>query len=92
MFRIFQESLINVARYSEAKKVDVSIRHSDQQLVLLIEDNGNGFDSSAGQHNITLGIRVMKERALQLKGTYHVNSFPGKGTIVEVCVPFDHSN
>jgi signal transduction histidine kinase len=91
IFRIFQESLINVTKDSAAKKVDVSIRSRDQQLVLLIEDNGKGFDLT-GDKQKTLGLGVMIERARMLNGSYNVNYLPGKGTTVEVCVPLSSPN
>jgi len=88
LFRIFQESLVNIARHAEAKNVDVSIRREVQQLVLTIRDNGKGFDLPASRQNKTLGIRIMTERAFKLNGTYNINSYPGRGTTVEVSVPF----
>ncbi|MBL7745646.1 MAG: PAS domain S-box protein [Chitinophagaceae bacterium] len=88
LFRIFQESLTNVARHSDAKKVDVSLMQQGQQLVLLIEDNGKGFDTEAVAEKKTLGITGMKERALMIGGTYNIYSTPGKGAIIEVAVPF----
>jgi PAS domain S-box-containing protein len=87
LFRIFQESLTNVARHSGAKKADVSLMWQDQQLVLLIEDYGKGFDATAIKDKKTLGIMGMKERAIMIGGTYNVYSTPGKGTIIEVVVP-----
>lgn len=89
LFRIFQESLINVARHADAKNVDVSISHRNHQIVLIIRDNGKGFDASSTRQNKTPGIRIMNERALKLNGTYHIHSHPSSGTTVEVCVPFE---
>jgi signal transduction histidine kinase len=88
LFRIFQESLTNIARHAEARKADISLMRQDQQLVLLIEDNGKGFDPSVVEHSTTLGILGMKERARMIGGTYNVFSTPGKGTVIEVVVPF----
>lgn len=86
LFRIFQESLTNVARHAEATKVDVTFIEQDDQLVLLIEDNGKGFDPLALREKKTLGIMGMQERAMMINGLYHVNSTPGRGTIIEVTV------
>jgi PAS domain S-box-containing protein len=89
LFRIFQESLTNVARHSQANKADVSLVRKDQQLVLLIEDNGKGFDTSQIENNKTLGILGMKERAIVIGGIYNIYSIPGKGVTVEVVVPLN---
>lgn len=88
LFRIFQESLTNAARHSEAKKIDVSLVLQDQRLVLMIGDDGKGFDTAILRDKNTLGIMGMKERAIMMGGTYNIFSTPGKGTIIEVIVPF----
>lgn len=86
IFRILQESLTNVARHAEATKVDVTFIEQDNQLILLIEDNGKGFDPNALRDKKTLGIMGMQERAIMINGVYKVNSTPGRGTIIEVTV------
>ncbi len=87
IFRIFQESLASVAGHSGALNVDVSLKCKDSQLLLLIADNGKGFDSSETSANTSQGILVMKERAVMMSGKYTINSVPGQGTIIEVSVP-----
>lgn len=86
LFRIFQESLTNVARHANAGRVDISLSQHDDDLVLLIEDNGKGFDPATLQHSPTLGILGMKERAKTMDGSYSIHSTPGKGTITDVVV------
>ncbi|HEY6503764.1 MAG TPA: PAS domain S-box protein [Chitinophagaceae bacterium] len=89
LFRIFQESLTNSVRHAEAKKIDVSLVWQDQQsLIMMIEDDGKGFDPGTVKDKKTLGIMGMKERAMMMGGTYNVYSTPEKGTIIEVVVPF----
>jgi PAS domain S-box-containing protein len=88
LFRIFQESLTNIARHAEAREADVSLIWQDHQLVLLIEDDGKGFDPHIINDKKTLGFIGMKERAKMIGGSYNVYSAPGKGTIIEVVVPF----
>jgi len=90
LFRIFQESLTNVARHAEAKRVDASLNLQDKELVMLIEDDGKGFNTTSEYHHNTLGILGMKERAIMMGGTYTIQSSPGKGTIIEVIVPFSN--
>jgi PAS domain S-box-containing protein len=89
IFRILQESMTNVARHAEASKVDVTFIQQHEQLILLIEDNGKGFDPQASREKKTLGIMGMQERAIMINGSYKVNSQPGKGTIIEVTVNLD---
>jgi PAS domain S-box-containing protein len=89
LFRIFQESLTNVARHAHAKKVSVSLKRRGGEIVLSIEDDGHGFDKLEVTDKKTLGILGMEERSSMMGGKYQINSIPGEGTIVEVSVPFE---
>jgi signal transduction histidine kinase len=85
MFRIYQESLTNVARHAEAKKVSVTIGIIDYHLLLTISDDGKGFNTSDNKK--TLGLLGMKERALMIEGKLEIKSEPGKGTTIIISVP-----
>ena len=87
LFRIFQESLTNVARHSGAKNVRVQFGKKDGKIILTIEDNGNGFDESKVAAKKTLGVLGMKERAAVMGGEYLISGAPGKGTTIVVSVP-----
>ncbi len=86
LFRIFQESLTNVARHADAEMVFVSLAQEEKHLVLTIRDNGKGFEERQGPKK-TLGLLGMKERSQMMGGQYKITSNPGKGTIVTVTVP-----
>jgi PAS domain S-box-containing protein len=94
LFRIFQESLTNVARHAGAKWVHAELRRENGKLFLQIRDNGKGFDTKSIEKRKTLGILGMRERASLMGGEYHVESIPGKGTKIELIVPviFNHRN
>lgn len=87
LFRIFQESMLNVVAHAEATRVAVSLKRHEQNLLMIIHDNGKGFEVPTRKSDKTLGIHFMMERALKLKGTYRITSIPGNGTIVEVEIP-----
>jgi signal transduction histidine kinase len=87
LFRIFQESLTNVARHSGAKKVNVSLKQEDKQLILTITDNGNGFEENPEAAKKTLGLLGMKERTMMMGGIYGIEGVKGEGTTVTVIVP-----
>ncbi len=89
MYRIFQESLTNVIRHANAKKVEVQLVVEDKMIILRIKDDGKGFDISASSKNKTLGILGMKERSLNMGGEYIIRSYPGKGTSVMVTIPIE---
>lgn len=87
LFRIFQESLTNVARHANAKKVIVNLRQEQGKVLLYIEDNGKGFNKNKTADKRTLGILGMKERTEMMGGEYEIKSIPGKGTTVLVAIP-----
>ena len=92
LFRIFQESLTNIARHAQARQVKVNLQVKDKLLILNIEDNGNGFDTSILNKKRTLGILGMEERSLMMGGKYIIKSEPGEGTTVKVTVPAEKEN
>ena len=92
LFRIFQESLTNIARHAQAREVKVNLQEEDKSLVLNIGDNGKGFDTSILNEKSTLGILGMEERSLMMGGKYVIEIEPGKGTTVKVTVPVKRKN
>jgi signal transduction histidine kinase len=89
IFRIVQESLHNLKKYSGAEKADVELQTSGDRLKVIVRDNGRGFDMSNPLHTEGIGIRSMEERARHLGGKFEIHSEPGKGTTVEAWVPFN---
>ncbi len=87
LFRIFQESLTNVARHAEAREVNAGIAVKNDMLLMLIKDNGKGFNAGRIGNKRTLGLLGMKERAMMMQGSYTINSQEGEGTVIEVRVP-----
>ncbi len=92
LFRIFQESLTNVVRHSNAKNLKVGLEHKDDNFILTIADDGKGFDKEKIADKRTLGILGMKERTSMIGGTYEITSTPGNGTVVEVAIPMNGQN
>jgi PAS domain S-box-containing protein len=92
LYRIVQESLTNVLRYAHASQVDVILTVRNKKLVVIVEDNGIGFDPEAvltGEH---LGLFGMRERAEMIGGNLVIESAPGKGTTIMVEVDYDVSD
>jgi len=83
LFRICQEALANISRHSLAKRAEISLDLSTDQLKLVVRDDGQGFDverMSAG-----VGTQSMRERAATLPaGTFSLVSNPGQGTLVTI--------
>jgi two-component system sensor histidine kinase UhpB len=89
MFRITQEALTNVAKYSQAAKVTVIVEAEKKTVLLIIMDNGIGFDpTQLNKPNKASGwgLLTMSERAETIGGYFRIDSRPGQGTriVVEV--------
>jgi signal transduction histidine kinase len=87
-FRIVQESLNNARKHSQARRVEVELKHEDGHLLIRVEDWGTGFDIGTGrQLEGHFGLSGMEERARLLGGSMRIESVPGKGTQVRVDMP-----
>jgi signal transduction histidine kinase len=89
LYRIVQESLTNVARHAQATHVDVVTERRDKRVIVIVEDDGIGFDPEAAMQSSRLGLLGMRERAEMLGGSLAIESTPGTGTTVHVQVPYE---
>jgi signal transduction histidine kinase len=87
IFRILQETLTNVARHAEARKVEVRLAREDSGLTLEVRDDGRGIPEDRLSRNQSLGILGMRERALLIGGDLTITGAPGRGTTVRVTIP-----
>ncbi|MBI3799492.1 MAG: PAS domain S-box protein [Deltaproteobacteria bacterium] len=87
VFRIFQETLTNVARHAHATAVDVKVSEDAGNLVLEVHDNGRGITESEITAGTSLGLLGIRERVLLVGGEVTVKGTPGAGTSVIVQVP-----
>jgi PAS domain S-box-containing protein len=83
-FRVVQEGLTNLARYAGVREAWVTI-FSDGLLLVIIKDQGQGFDLS--HRRDTNGLAGMRERVELLGGTLEVESVPGQGTTITAQLP-----
>jgi signal transduction histidine kinase len=89
-YRIMQEALNNVAKHAKADRVNILLESNREQVTMIIEDNGVGFDRDAQKQikdNKSLGLLGMKERALLIGGTVEIESTPGTGATIYVRAP-----
>jgi signal transduction histidine kinase len=89
LYRIAQEALHNVVEHAGATHVSVLLQHSDDETVLVIEDNGRGFRGSSGDVQMDdsgWGLVSMRERAMIAGGRFEIESRPS-GTAIFIRVP-----
>ncbi|EEG77344.1 PAS domain S-box protein [Dethiobacter alkaliphilus] len=95
LFRIIQEALRNVMRHAEANNAKVKIEFDNNEVRVVVQDNGKGFDAEPlGDllRNGKLGLAGMHERAKILGGSIEISSAKGAGTTIFIAVPLvsDH--
>jgi PAS domain S-box-containing protein len=86
VYRIAQELSNNIVRHAQASEASISLSKQEDTLVLLVEDDGKGFDpkqlSTKG-----IGLQTIKDRVKLLNGIISINSYPGNGTLIEISLP-----
>jgi len=90
VFRIIQEAITNIVKYSKATNSSLSIDFKQSSLTVRIVDDGVGFDASEVLMNSDrrgLGLLGMRERAELIGGAFTVQSSPGMGTTITVEIP-----
>jgi len=87
VFRIFQETLTNIARHAKATLCKVSLTETDKELCLEVTDNGIGITQWQIDDPRSFGMIGMRERAHLWGGTVHVRNAKPSGTMVSVLIP-----
>lgn len=88
LYRVVQEALTNVLRHAGARRVSLVLQWSPGQAVVVVEDDGVGFDAELTTGPVgRLGLLGMRERVALVGGTLTIESSPGRGTTIIACVP-----
>ena len=87
LFRIVQELIKNIIKYSHAKKVSIRLSAGEDLLFLLVQDDGTGFDMLQTEKGI--GLANIRERCRLHNGTVEFRTAPGKGCSVTIKIPLD---
>lgn len=83
LYRVVQEMATNTRKHAEANAFDVVLNCRDTGLLLVVSDNGKGYDPGA-QKGKGLGLRNIESRLRNIRATYHVVSWPGEGTSITI--------
>ncbi|WDF79342.1 histidine kinase [Mucilaginibacter sp. KACC 22773] len=85
VYRIFQEAVNNIIKHAHAKNISVSINGNIKELILIIKDDGLGFDLQRKKNG--LGLNNMRQRAKLAGGMLLINSSPDKGCEIKLSLP-----
>ena len=90
IYRVAQESLQNIAKHSQATRVNLLLQSTDKSIRLSVSDNGAGFQKEVALSKpMSFGLAGMRERAALLAGDLAIRSAPGKGVTVVLELPQD---
>ncbi len=89
MYRMVQEALTNVARHAKATKVKIQLQRKADELVLMVQDNGIGFDTAKALREGSHGLLGIRERAYMLGGQLEIGNSRSGGARILVRVPID---
>lgn len=87
IFRAVQELLGNAARHSQSTLVKVQVDLGNDVLRVSVDDNGKGFDPESLKEATNLGLKLIRERAEMLGGSFEIDSAIGSGTRISFSVP-----
>jgi signal transduction histidine kinase len=87
VYRVAQEALNNVQKHAAADSVSVLLERRDGHALLIVEDDGKGFDYDGAAEGGGMGLVNMRERASLIGGTLEIETSPGEGTTLYVRVP-----
>ncbi|MCG7409819.1 sensor histidine kinase [Paenibacillus sp. ACRRX] len=91
-FLMIQEAMANVVKHAQARQVTLTMQEADSRIVLVVADDGRGFDMNKTAHGGSYGLSTMRERVDKLGGHMDLVSQPGAGTTIRVYIPLFEGN
>lgn len=85
IYRIIQELLSNIVKHSKSKNVEVQLIMRDEQINLMVEDDGVGFDTNS--YLLGIGLSNIRSRITAMNGKVNIESLLGKWTLVNIEIP-----
>ncbi len=88
IFRMIQELMANIIKHAEATKATIQFTQHEDNLNIIVEDNGKGFDMAAVRRTESgMGLGTIEKRIEHLEGSFTVDSVRGKGTSILIDIP-----
>jgi signal transduction histidine kinase len=87
LFRTIQEIVNNTIKHADASKLFLQITQGNNEITLMAEDNGKGFNFDEIKKHSSYGLSHMKSRIENLNGTMFIDSNQNRGTIISILIP-----
>lgn len=87
LYRTVQEALNNMTKHASCTKANIQILKNKNEINLMIEDNGKGFDVNRLHGEKCLGLKNVSSRIESLQGQFYIDSIEGRGTILNISIP-----
>jgi signal transduction histidine kinase len=87
IFRIVQELATNIIKHSHATEATISLTHHDDNINIIIEDNGIGFSEGSKKIPDGMGLDSIQKKIAQMGGRFEIDSTPGNGTTIIIDLP-----
>lgn len=93
IYKIILELVSNALKHGKAKKLDIQLNQIEQELNIVVEDNGKGFKpEEIEQKSSGMGLRNITLRVADLNGRFHIDSGKGNGTTIAIDIPIQTDN
>lgn len=90
IYRVTQEVINNIIVHSGATEINLQLLETEEELMLMIEDNGRGFDVNENKGEKGIGLRSINSRIENIGGDVHIDTAVGRGTIITIIIPKKH--
>ena len=87
LFRIIQELATNCIKHANATEVNIYLNQFDNEINIMVEDNGKGFDIHKINVNNGIGLKNIERKIEQLSGTFTIDTKKGRGTTIIIDLP-----
>ena len=87
VYRVVQECLNNIVKHADADKITFSCKNKGNKCIVVIEDDGKGFETGQSPEGKHFGLSLMRERIRLVNGKIEISSESEKGTRIQIEVP-----
>jgi two-component system, NarL family, sensor kinase len=89
LYRAVQEAVNNIINHAQASRIHIQVTGNHEDLTIMIEDNGKGFNEKEIQSRQGMGLKSITSRIQGLKGEFFIDSVIGRGTILTMIIPLN---